>query len=46
MEPLKPRNFPRPGSDVIERERINKVQAAQKVCSLIVQNERKVYWIG
>ena len=39
MESQKPGNSPGPGREVVERQRIAKERAAQKVCSWTVQNE-------
>ena len=41
MEPQKPGNSPRPGTEVVERQKITKERAAQRVCSWTVQNEMK-----
>ena len=41
MEPQKPGNSPGPGPEVVERERIAKERATQRVCSWTVQNETK-----
>ena len=42
MEPQKPGNSPEPGPEVIERQRVAKEQAAQRVHSWTVQNEMKI----
>ena len=39
MEPQKQGNFPGPGPEVVERQRVAKEQAAQRVRSWTVQNE-------
>ena len=41
MEPQKPENFPWPGPEVVERQRIAKERAAQRVGSWTVQDEMK-----
>ena len=41
MEPQKPGNFPRPGPEVVIRERVAKERAAQRVGSWTEQNEIK-----
>ena len=41
MEPHLPSNFPGPGSEVVERYRVAKERAAQKVRSWTVQNEMR-----
>ena len=41
MEPQKPGNSPGPGPKVVERQRVAKERAAQKVCSWTVQNEMR-----
>ena len=41
MEPTKPGNFLGPGPEVVERQRVAKERAAQKVCSWTVQNEMR-----
>ena len=38
MEPQKPGNFPGPGPEVVERQRVAKERAAQTVRSWTVQN--------
>ena len=37
----KPGNSPGPGSEVVERQRVAKERAAQRVCSWTVQNEMR-----
>ena len=39
MEPQKPGNSPGSGSEVVQRQRVTKARAAQKVRSWTVQNE-------
>ena len=39
MVPQKPGNSPGPGPEVVERQRVAKERAAQRVRSLTVQNE-------
>ena len=39
MKPQEPGNSPRPGQEVVERQRVAKEQAAQRFCSWTVQNE-------
>ena len=41
MEPHKPGNFPGPGSEVVETQRVARERGAQKVCSWTVQNEMR-----
>ena len=41
MEPHKPSNCPGPGPEVVERQRVAKKQAAQRVRSRTVQNEMR-----
>ena len=41
MEPQKPGNSPRPGSDVVKRQRVAKERAAQRVRSWTVQDEMR-----
>ena len=41
MEPQKPGNSPGPGPKVVERQRVAKERAAQRVRSWIVQNEMR-----
>ena len=41
MEPQKPDNSPGPGPEVVERQRVAKEQAAQRVRSWTVQNEMR-----
>ena len=41
MEPQKPGNSPRPGAEVVERQRVAKERAAQRVRSWTVQNEMR-----
>ena len=41
MEPQKPGNSPRPGPEVVKRQRVAKERAAQRVCNWTVQNEIK-----
>ena len=41
MEPQKPGNSPGPGPEVLERQRVAKEQAAQRVRSWTVQNEMR-----
>ena len=41
MEPKKPGNSPRPGPEVVKRQRVAKERAAQRVCSWTVQNEMR-----
>ena len=41
MEPQKPGNSPRPGPEVVERQRVAKERAAQRVRSWTVQNEMR-----
>ena len=41
MEPQKPDNSPGPGPEVVERQRIAKQRAAQRVRSWTVQNEMR-----
>ena len=41
MEPQKPGNSPGPGPEVVERQRIVKKQATQRVRSWTVQNEMR-----
>ena len=41
MEPQKPGNFPGPGPEVAERQRVAKERAAQRVRSWTVQNEMR-----
>ena len=41
MEPQKPGNSPRPGSEVVERQRVANERAAQNVRSWTVQNEMR-----
>ena len=41
MEPQKPGNSPGPGLEVVERQKIAKERAAQKVRNWIVQNEMR-----
>ena len=41
MEPQKPGNSPRPGLEVVERERVTKERAATRVRSWTVQNEMR-----
>ena len=41
MEPQKPGNSPRPGPEVVERQRVAKGRAAQRVRSWAVQNEMR-----
>ena len=41
MEPQKPGNFPGPGSEVVERQRVAKERAAQEFRSWTVQNEMR-----
>ena len=40
-KPQKPRNSPRPLAEVVERQRVAKEQAAQRVRSWTVQNEMR-----
>ena len=39
MEPQKPGNSTGPGPEVVERQRVAKEQATQRVCGWTVQNE-------
>ena len=39
MKPQNPANSPRPGSEVVERQRVDKVRAAQRLRSWTVQNQ-------
>ena len=41
MEPQKPGNSPGPGTEVVEKQRVAKEQAAQRVHSWTVQNEMR-----
>ena len=41
MEPQKLDNSPGPGSDVVERQRVAKKRAVQRVCSWTVQNKMR-----
>ena len=41
MEPQKPGNSPRPGPEVVKRQRVAKEQAAQRVRGWTVQNEMR-----
>ena len=41
IEPQKPGNFPRPGLEVVKRQRVAKERAAQRVRSWTVQNEMR-----
>ena len=41
MESQKPGNSPGPGPEVVERQRVAKERAAQRVCSWTVQNEMR-----
>ena len=41
MEPQKPGNFPRSGPEVVERQRVAKESATQRVRSWTVQNEMR-----
>ena len=41
IEPQKPGNFPGPRSEILERQRVAKERAAQKVRSWTVQNEMR-----
>ena len=41
MDPQKPDNFPGPGPKIVNRQRVAKKQAAQRVRSWIVQNEMR-----
>ena len=41
MDYQNPGNSPRPGLEDVERQSVSKEQAAQSVCSYIVQNEMK-----
>ena len=41
MEPQKPGNLPRSGAEVVEKQRLAKERAAQKVRSWTVQNEMR-----
>ena len=41
MEPQKPGNSPGPGPEVVERQRVAKEWAAQRVRSWTVQNEMR-----
>ena len=41
-EPQKPGNSPEPGPEVVERHRVVKERAAQRIPSLAVQNEMRV----
>ena len=41
MEPEKPGNSPRPGPEVVERQKIAKERAMQRVRSWTVQNEMR-----
>ena len=41
MEPQKPVNFPGPGPEVVERQKIAKDRAVQRVRSWTVQNEMR-----
>ena len=41
MQPQKPGNSPRSGPEVVERQRVAKEQAAQRVRSWAVQNEMR-----
>ena len=41
MGPQKPGNSPRPGSEVVENQRVAKERATQRVRSWIVQNEMR-----
>ena len=41
MEPQKPSNSPGPGPEVVERQRVAKERAAQRVRSWIVRNEMR-----
>ena len=46
MEPQKPGNSPGPGLEVVERQKIIKKRATQRVRSWTVQNEIEVSWDG
>ena len=41
MEPQKPGNCPRPGSEVAQRPRVAKERAAQRIRSWTVQNDMR-----
>ena len=41
MEPQKPGNSPGPGPEAVERQRVGKERAAQRVRSWTVQNEMR-----
>ena len=41
-----PGNFPEPGSEVAERQKIAKQRAAQRVCSWTMQNELRGRGMG
>ena len=41
MEPQKPGNSPGPGPEIVERQRVDKEQAAQRVRNWTVQNEMR-----
>ena len=41
MEPQKPENSPGPGSEVVQRQKIAKERATQRVRSWTVQNEMR-----
>ena len=41
MKPQKPGNYPRPRSKIVERQRVAKERAAQRVRSWTVQNEMR-----
>ena len=41
MEPQKPGNFQRPGLEIVERQRVAKERAAQRVHNWTVQNEMR-----
>ena len=46
MEPQKPENSPGPGPEILERQRIAKERAAQRVRSWAAQNKMKMLWDG
>ena len=41
MEPQKPENYPGPGPEIVERQKVTNERAAQRVRSWTVQNEMK-----
>ena len=46
MEPQKPGNSPGPGTEVVERQKIAKERATQRVRSWTEQNEMRGSWDG